>query len=141
MTAKEYLERIGKLERKISAMKMRSAEYDRLSLSIPGPSYGERIGSNPNRNTEAPFLKWIIKKHDLDLEIEKLEKKLKDMQAEALLKIEELENEDFTEILNFINTNIMPSINDKSILGQDLLNLFFTIPINFILNKFWVYRR
>src|SRR5699024_10164655 len=40
--------------------------------------------------------------------------------------IRQLENEDFTEILNFINTNIMPSINDKSILGQDLLNLFFT---------------
>ena len=40
--------------------------------------------------------------------------------------IRQLENEDFSEILNFINTNIMPSINDKSILGQDLLNLFFT---------------
>ena len=80
-------------------MKMRSAEYDRLSLSITGPSYGEKIGSNPNRNTEAPFLKWIIKKHDLDLEIEKLEKKLKDMQAEALLKIEELENEDYKNLL------------------------------------------
>ncbi|MDY2895337.1 MAG: sigma factor-like helix-turn-helix DNA-binding protein [Candidatus Enterosoma sp.] len=99
MTTKEYLERIGKLERKINAMKMRSQEYDRLSLSIPGPSYGERIGSNPNRNTEAPFLKWLIKKHDLDLEIEKLEKKLKDMQAEALLKIEELDNEDYKNVL------------------------------------------
>ena len=40
--------------------------------------------------------------------------------------IRQLENEDFVEILNFINKNIMPSINDKSILGQDLLNLFFT---------------
>lgn len=99
MTSKEYLERIGKLERKINAMKMRSKEYDRLSLSIPGPSYGEKIGSNPNRNTEAPFLKWIIKKHDLDLEIEKLEKKLKDMQADALLKIEELDNEDYKNVL------------------------------------------
>lgn len=99
MTSKEYLERIGKLERKINAMKMRSKEYDRLSLSVSSVTYGERIGSNPNRNTEAPFLKWIIKKHDLDVEIEKLEKKLKDMQAEALLKIEELENEDFKNVL------------------------------------------
>lgn len=32
----------------------------------------------------------------------------------------------FLEILNFISKNIMPAINDKSILGQDLLNLFFT---------------
>jgi len=40
--------------------------------------------------------------------------------------IRQLETEDFEEVLNFINKNIMPSINDKSILGQDLLNLFFT---------------
>lgn len=40
--------------------------------------------------------------------------------------IRELDKEDFEEILNFISKNIMPSINDKSILGQDLLNLFFT---------------
>ena len=99
MTSKEYLERIGNLERKINAMKMRSAEYDRMSLSIPGPSYGERIGSNPNRNTEAPFLKWLMKKDEIDREIEKLEKKLKDMQAEALLKIEELDNEDYKNVL------------------------------------------
>ena len=99
MTVKEYLEWIGKLERKINDMKMRSKEYDRFSLSIPGPSYCERIGSNPNRNTEAPFVKWLIKKYDLDLEIEKLEKKLKDMQAEALLKIEELDNEDYKNVL------------------------------------------
>lgn len=35
----------------------------------------------------------------------------------------------WTSVLK-INVNIAP-----------LLNLFFTIPINFILNKFWVYRR
>lgn len=40
--------------------------------------------------------------------------------------VRELKNSDFTEILNFINKNILPSINDKSIQGQDLLSLFFT---------------
>ena len=40
--------------------------------------------------------------------------------------VRELKNTDFTEILNFINKNILPSINDKSIQGQDLLSLFFT---------------
>lgn len=99
MTSKEYLERIGKLERKINAMKMRSSEYDRLSLSIPSPSYGEKIGSNPNRNTDAPFLKWIIKKHEIDAEIVKLEAKLKEMQADALLKIEALDSEDHKNVL------------------------------------------
>ena len=32
----------------------------------------------------------------------------------------------FRKILNFIETNILPYINDKSTQGQDLLNLFFT---------------
>lgn len=40
--------------------------------------------------------------------------------------VRELKNSDFIEILNFINKNILPSINDKSIQGQDLLSLFFT---------------
>lgn len=40
--------------------------------------------------------------------------------------IRQLDKDDFLEILNFISKNIMPAINDKSILGQDLLNLFFT---------------
>ena len=31
----------------------------------------------------------------------------------------------FREILTFIETNILPFINDKSTSGQDLLNLFF----------------
>lgn len=98
MTAKEYLDRIRLLEKRISAMKMRSEEYDRLSLSIPGQDFTrERVDHTPSY--EAPFVKWIMKKHDIDMEISKLEAILKDMQAEALLKIEELPNEDFKNVL------------------------------------------
>ncbi|EPB8187988.1 hypothetical protein ACRTAR_002944 [Clostridium perfringens] len=39
--------------------------------------------------------------------------------------IRDLKVEDLKEILNFINENILPFINNKSIAGQDLLNLFF----------------
>lgn len=41
-------------------------------------------------------------------------------------KIEELTKEEFQYILSFINGNILPYINEKSTMGQDLLNLFFT---------------
>lgn len=99
MDAKEYLLQITKLEHKIYCMKIRSEEYDRMSLTIPGPSYGEKIGSNPNRNTDAPFIKWIYKKIEIDEEIVKLEEKLKNLKSEAILKIEELENENFKTIL------------------------------------------
>lgn len=99
MDAKEYLLQIIKLEHKIYCMELRSEEYDRMSLTIPGPSYGEKIGSNPNRNTDAPFIKWIYKKIEIDEEIVKLEEKLKNLKSEAILKIEELENENFKTIL------------------------------------------
>jgi hypothetical protein len=99
MDAKEYLMQIKNLEHKIYCMKLRSEEYDRMSLSIPGPSYGEKIGSNPNRNIDAPFVKWIYKKIEIDEKIKTLEEKLKNIKSQALLIIEELENEDFKTIL------------------------------------------
>ena len=99
MTAKEYLEQIGKLEHKIQCMKERAEYYDHMSLSIPGPSYGEKIGSNPNRNLEAPFIKGLIKLDEIKREIVKKEEELKNLKAEALMKIEALDNEDYKNIL------------------------------------------
>ena len=99
MDSKEYLEQIRKLEHKIYCMKLRSDYYNTMSLSIPGPTYGEKIGSNPNRNTEAPFMKWLFKKDEIDREIVKLEEKLNSLKAEAIVKIEALENEDYKTIL------------------------------------------
>ena len=99
MTAKEYLEQIGKLEHKIQCMKERAEYYDHMSLSIPGPSYGEKIGSNPNRNLEAPFIKWLIKLDEIKREIVKKEEEIKNLKANALLKIEELDNEEYKVIL------------------------------------------
>lgn len=99
MIAKEYLEQIGKLEHKIQCMKERAEYYDQMSLSIPGPSYGEKIGSNPNRNLEAPFIKWLIKLDEIKREIAKKEEELKNLKAEVLIKIEALDNEDYKNIL------------------------------------------
>lgn len=53
--------------------------------------------------------------------------KLALLESNVLLSqdIRSLKAEDFREILNNINENILPFINDKSTAGQDLLNLFF----------------
>ena len=99
MTAKEYLEQIKTLEHKIYCMRLRSDEYDRLSLSIPGGNFDNDMPHSPNRNTEAPFIKWIYKKMEIDQEIKKLEEELKNLKAEAFLKIESLENEDYKMVL------------------------------------------
>lgn len=98
MTAKEYFELIGIVEHKIYSMKLRSKYYDQMSLSIPGPSL-EKIGSNGTRNLDAPFIKWLYKRDEIDRQIEELEKELKTFKAEALIKIESLENEDYKMVL------------------------------------------
>ena len=40
--------------------------------------------------------------------------------------IRDLKDKEFQHLLNDINDNILPYINDKTTMGQDLLNLFFT---------------
>lgn len=98
MTSKEYLEQIGKLEHKIKCMKLRSEEYDRLSMSLPSQDFTrDRVQTTPN--LDAPFVKWIMKKAELDKQIENNEKKLKELRAEAVLKIEELDNENYKNVL------------------------------------------
>lgn len=99
MDAKEYLSQIRKLEHKIYCMKLRYEEYEKMSLTIPGPTYGEKIRTNPNRNTDAPFLKWLYKKDELERDIIALEEKLKEIKTEALLKIESIDNESYKTIL------------------------------------------
>lgn len=63
-----------------------------------------------------------------------LDKDLKRAEKLAILKTKVLENQDVSnlkkeelqEILRHIKDNIMPFVNDKNKLGQDILNLFFT---------------
>lgn len=98
MTAKEYLEQIGKLEYKIQRMKERSEYYDHMSYSIPGQDFTrERVQTTPNY--EAPFLKWLIKLDEIKREIAKKEEELKNLKAEVLMKIEALDNEDYKNVL------------------------------------------
>ena len=99
MDAKEYLSQIRKLEHKIYYMKLRYEEYEKMSLTIPGPTKKEKIGTNPNRNTDAPFLKWLYKKDELERDIIALEEKLKIIKTDVILKIEKIDNESYKTIL------------------------------------------
>ena len=44
-------------------------------------------------------MKWLFQKDEIDREIVKLEEKLNSLKAEAIVKIETLENEDYKTIL------------------------------------------
>lgn len=98
MTAKEYLSQIQRLEYKISRMKLCAEEYQRLSESIPGQSY-DGICVDGTRNLDAPFVKWLMKKADLEQEIKVLEEKLANLKAEVMVCIERLDNEDYKNVL------------------------------------------
>lgn len=70
----------------------------RLSESIPGQSY-DGIRVDGTRNLDAPFVKWLMKKADLEQEIKVLEEKLANLKAEIVTCIESLDNEDYKNLL------------------------------------------
>lgn len=58
-----------------------------------------RIRVDGTRNHDAPFVKWLMKKADLEQEIKVLEDKLTNLKAEIMMCIERLDNEDYKNVL------------------------------------------
>ena len=98
MTNKEYLSQPYKLEHRIERLKLRSKEFDRLSNTVPGSNY-DGIRVDGTRKQEAPFVKWIEKKSEVDNNIVTLQKDLERLKVEILQVIEKLENEDHKNVL------------------------------------------
>ena len=98
MTSKEYLSQVYNLEHEIKQLKLRSEEFERLSLSVPGPNY-DGIRVDGTRDLEAPFVKWLMKKDEVDRKIKTLEEKLVKLKSDILSVIDALENEDYKNIL------------------------------------------
>ena len=99
MNPRTFLSQIRKIEREIKIKKELFNSYEKLSLSVSSPTYGERTHFNPNTNIEAPFLKWIFKKDEIEKEILDLEETLKQIKDDALLQIETIKNIDLRMIL------------------------------------------
>ncbi len=99
MDKKEYLSRYHNLQLRIGKKKEYIAFCRERADSIPGPCYGERVGTNPNRNTEAPFEKWIIRALDAEHELKDLEAKAEKVKFEIESTIAKLEDETMQMIL------------------------------------------
>lgn len=97
----EFLKRYMVLEDKIKKKKSYIDFCDERSLSISGPSYGEKIGSNPNRNTEAPFVKWIYKKIEAEEQLREMEEQIVVVKNEIEEVISRLENADYEKLLTY----------------------------------------
>lgn len=98
MKSKEYLSQIIKLEHKIERMKVRCKEYEHLADSVASPVY-DKDKIDGTKTKDAPFLKWLFKKDELERDIMHLEEELKNLKVDALIKIEQIENEDYKTIL------------------------------------------
>ena len=98
MTVVEYLSQIHFIEKKIEQLTIRAAEFERLSFSVPSVSF-DRIRVDCARNLDAPFVKWLQKKDEVDDEIKKLKLKAEKLKAEIFALIDQIEDEQCKNIL------------------------------------------
>lgn len=98
MTSKEYLSQVYHLELKIKQLKLRSKEFERLSFTVPGSNY-DGIRVDGTHNQEAPYVKWIVKKSEVDGKIGSLQIELERLKVEILGFIEKMDNEDYKNVL------------------------------------------
>ena len=82
MVAKEYLKQAYLLDKQIKVEIKELEQLREMRGTIQGCSYSERIGSNPNRNIEAPFVKTIEKIWELEQKINGQILKLVELQTE-----------------------------------------------------------
>ena len=91
MTSKEYLKQAYLLDAQINSQIRSLESYKSMRGVVQGTSYGERIGTNPNRNLETPFVKTIEKimllEERINQEIDRLVE-LKVEIGEAINKLE-----------------------------------------------------
>lgn len=117
MIAKDYLKRAYLLDKQINVEIQELESLKSMRGQVQGVFYGERIGTNPNRNLEAPFVKTIEKIWereqslnekidrlvDLKTEINAAIDKLEDVEERLLLKYRYLKNESWEDIALDLN--------------------------------------
>ena len=101
MTAKEYLKQAYLLDKQINVEIQELEHLRNMRGTIQGCSYGEKVGSNPNRNTEAPFIKTIEKIWEYEQKIDAKIDKLVDLRSEINAAIEKMENPEERLLLKY----------------------------------------
>ena len=82
MTAKEYLKQAYLLDKQIQVEVKELEQLREMRGTIQGCSYGEKIGTNPNINLEAPFIKTIEKIWEYEKKIDGKINRLVDLRSE-----------------------------------------------------------
>ena len=101
MTAKEYLKQAYLLDKQIQIEVGELEQLRAMRGTIQGCSYGEKVGSNPNRNIDAPFIKTIEKIWEYEQKIDAKINRLVDLRNEINAAIETMDNADERLLLKY----------------------------------------
>ena len=98
MTAKEFLSPAHELEIKIQCLKAEVEEYKDLASSISGSNFDREVVDR-TRNTDAPYVRWVLKVCEKEEEIKRMETRLADVKGNILLAIDKLDNSTYRMVL------------------------------------------
>lgn len=99
MTAKEYLNQAYRLEQRIRLLKDNIEETRALSGSISSPGFEQHY--NPNRPTEAPYVKTLERLMEMQEELDEKLSLLLALKAELTEVIDGVENMDERLVLTY----------------------------------------
>ena len=101
MTAKEYLKGAYLLDKQINVEIQELDLLKSMRGQVQGMLYGERIGTNSNRNLEAPFIKTIEKIWEREQRINEKIDRLVDLKTEMDAAIDQVENTEERLLLKY----------------------------------------
>lgn len=99
MTVREYLGRGFGLEKELRMLREEIMRLREMSVSISSPASGTGNGHDPNRRTDAPFEKTILKIRDLEEKAAARMEELLSFREELVAFIDTLEDRDEKLIL------------------------------------------
>lgn len=99
MTAKEYLKQAYWLDQKINSDLAELARLKEIAASIGSPALGER--NNPNRQTEAPFVRGLERVWEMEKRIDAEIDRLVDLKEQIRGIIDRLDNPDEQMLLRY----------------------------------------
>ena len=99
MTAKEYLSQSRTLNKLIKDHLAMIENLKQMEQSIPGPNYDTELVDH-TRSYEAPFLKFLLKRIDLEKQVEVEKENLVDLQSEVASVIASVKNPLYQSVLS-----------------------------------------
>ena len=101
MTAREFLNQPFYLNNRINDKRVKLDCYRQMACSVSSPGFEEHYSSN--RNTNAPFIRYLEKADELEEEIAADEKELERLKTEVSVAIDELEESSEQLLLHYRN--------------------------------------